>query len=51
MGHILLAVFLLVFGINALLGLSLPVWILGALALVAGAFLLFERLGGRVDRR
>lgn len=51
MGHILLALFLLVFGLNALLGLSMPVWILGALALAAGVFLLFERFGVRTDRR
>lgn len=51
MGHILLALFLLVFGLNALLGLSMPVWILGALALAAGVFLLFERFGVRVERR
>lgn len=51
MGKILLALFLLVFGFNALLGLSLPVWVLGALALAAGVFLLFERFRVRVDRR
>lgn len=51
MGYLLLAIFLLVFGLNALLGLSLPVWILGALALAAGAVLLVERFAGRVDRR
>jgi uncharacterized membrane protein HdeD (DUF308 family) len=51
MGQILLALFLLVFGLNALLSLSMPVWVLGALALAAGVFLLFERFGVRVDRR
>lgn len=51
MGNILLALFLLVFGLNALLGLSMPVWVLGALALAAGIFLLIERFGVRVERR
>ncbi len=51
MGQILLALFLLGFGLNALLGLRLPVWRLGALALAAGVFLLGERFRVRVDRR
>jgi uncharacterized membrane protein HdeD (DUF308 family) len=51
MAHVFVALFLLVFGLNALLGLSLPVWLLGALALVAGVALLLERFRVRVDRR
>lgn len=51
MAKLALAVFLLVFGINALVGLSLPVWVLGALALVAGVLLLLERFRVRVERR
>lgn len=51
MANVALALFLLVFGLNALVGLSLPVWVLGALALVAGALLLLERFRVRVDRR
>jgi len=50
MSHLFLAIFLLVFGINALFGLSLPVWILGALALIAGVMLLVERIRGGVGR-
>ncbi len=51
MGQILLALFLFVFGCNARLGLSLLVWVLGALALAAGVFFPFERFRGRGDRR
>lgn len=45
MAHIILAIFLIVFGLNILIGLSLPLWIVGALALVAGILLLAERFG------
>lgn len=51
MANLALAIFLLVFGLNAVLGLSLPVWVLGALALVAGALLLADRLRTGADRR
>ncbi len=43
MAHLLLAIFLLVFGINIVAGLNLPPWILGVLALVAGIMLIVER--------
>jgi hypothetical protein len=51
MGHIFLAVFLLVFGLNILLGLALPGWITGFLALIAGVLLLAERFRVRLDRK
>jgi hypothetical protein len=51
MGHIFLAVFLLVFGLNILLGLAMPPWISGLLAIVAGVLLLAERFRVHVDRR
>ncbi len=43
MGHLFLAIFLVVFGLNLLLGVVIPSWILGVLALVAGILLLMER--------
>lgn len=46
MAHLLLAIFLIVFGINALLGIAIPAWILGILALIAGIMFLVERAGG-----
>lgn len=46
MAHLLLAIFLIVFGINALLGVAIPAWILGILALIAGIMFLVERAGG-----
>lgn len=51
MAHIVLAVFLIVFGINILLGLGLPGWVLGILALVAGILLIAERFRLRVDSK
>ena len=46
MGHLFLAIFLIVFGANMLFALSLPLWVLGALAAIAGVLLLVERFGG-----
>lgn len=45
MGHLFLAIFLLVFGLNMLFALSLPLWVLGVLAVIAGVLLLLERFG------
>jgi hypothetical protein len=45
MGHLFLAIFLIVFGANMLFALSLPLWVLGVLAVIAGVLLLGERLG------
>lgn len=45
MAQIVLALFLLVFGLNILVGISIPLWILGVLAVAAGGLLLAERLG------
>lgn len=45
MGHLFLAIFLLVFGLNLLIGVALPGWVLGVLALIAGGLLLAERYG------
>jgi hypothetical protein len=46
MGHLFLAIFLIVFGANMLFQLSLPLWVLGVLAVIPGVLLLVERLGG-----
>jgi hypothetical protein len=51
MGHVFLAIFLLVFGLNMLFGLALPVWVSGVLAVIAGALLLIERFNVRIDRK
>ena len=50
MAKIFLALFLLIFGLNLLLGLSIPIWITGLLALVSGILLLAERFNVRVDK-
>lgn len=47
MAHIVLAIYLILVGLNILVGLSLPAWILGVLALVAGVLLLVPRLSGK----
>lgn len=51
MGHLFLALFLLVFGLNILFGLPLPVWISGVLAVIAGVLLLLERFNARGSRK
>ena len=51
MANIFLALFLIVFGLNLLFGLSIPIWVTGLLALIAGVLLVMERFGVRVDRR
>ena len=51
MAHLILAIFLIVFGINVLFGLSIPIWVIGGLALVSGILFLLERFRVRVDRK
>jgi hypothetical protein len=51
MAHILLAIFLLVFGLNIVVGLSLPTWILGLLALAAGLVMIAEQFSLRVKKK
>ncbi len=51
MAHIFLALFLIVFGLNLLFGLSIPIWVTGLLALVAGVLILMERFGVIVKRK
>lgn len=45
MANIALAGYLLLVGLNILFGLDFPSWLLGGLALVAGALMLLERFG------
>jgi hypothetical protein len=51
MAHLFIAFFLIVFGLNLLFGLSIPIWVTGLLAIIAGILLLMERFGVRVDRK
>ena len=51
MAHLFLALFLIVFGLNLLIGLSLPIWVTGLLALIAGVMLGLEHFKIRVDRK
>ena len=51
MAHLFVALFLIVFGLNLLFGLSIPIWVTGLLALIAGVLLVMERFGVRVDRK
>lgn len=51
MAKIFLAFFLIIFGLNLLFGLSIPIWVTGALALIAGVLLIFERFNVRVDKK
>jgi uncharacterized membrane protein HdeD (DUF308 family) len=51
MAHLFLALFLLVFGLNLLIGLSIPIWVTGLLAIIAGVLLVMEHFHVRVDRK
>lgn len=51
MANIFLAIFLVVFGLNLLFALAIPIWVTGLLALIAGVLLLMGRFGVRVDRK
>lgn len=51
MAHLFVAIFLIVFGFNLLIGVALPGWLIGVLALIAGILLLAERFGVRGPRR
>jgi uncharacterized membrane protein HdeD (DUF308 family) len=51
MSKIFLALFLVVFGLNLLFGLSIPIWVTGVLALIAGIALFMEYFGVRVDKK
>ena len=51
MAHLFLALFLIIFGLNLLFGLAIPIWVTGLLALIAGVLLVMERFGVRVDRK
>lgn len=46
MAHLFVAIFLIVFGLNLLVGVAIPGWIIGVLALIAGILLLVERFAG-----
>jgi len=51
MANIFLAVFLIVFGLNILLGQVIPIWVIGVLAVIAGVLLVIERFNVRIDRK
>jgi hypothetical protein len=47
MARIFLAVFLLVFGLNLVVGITIPNWVIGILAIIAGVLYLAEIFGIR----
>lgn len=51
MARIFLALFLLIFGLNLLFGLSIPIWVTGLLAVIAGVLLLLEQFNIGVSRK
>jgi len=51
MAKIFLALFLVVFGLNLLFGLNIPIWVTGVLALIAGVMLLMEYFRVSVDKK
>jgi hypothetical protein len=51
MAKIFLSLFLVVFGLNLLFGLSVPIWVTGLLALIAGIMLAMECFGVSVSKK
>jgi uncharacterized membrane protein HdeD (DUF308 family) len=51
MAKIFLALFLIVFGLNLIFGLSIPIWVTGILALIAGVLLIMEHFSVRVEKK
>ena len=51
MAHLFVALFLIIFGLNVLFGLSIPILVSGLLALIGGVLLLLERFGMRIGGR
>lgn len=51
MAHLFVALFLIVFGLNILIGLSLPMWLVGLLAVIAGVMLVMDHFRVRIDRK
>ena len=51
MAHLFLAFFLVIFGAGLLFGLTIPIWVSGLLALVAGSLFLLEYFRVRTDRK
>ena len=51
MARLILALFLLVFGLNLLFGLAIPGWVTGMLAAIAGVLFVMEHFHVRVDRK
>ncbi|MGA2017465.1 MAG: hypothetical protein ABSH26_10945 [Opitutaceae bacterium] len=51
MAHIFVALFLIVFGLNLLFGLSVPIWVTGMLALLAGVLLITEHFRVCVQKK
>jgi uncharacterized membrane protein HdeD (DUF308 family) len=51
MAKIFLALFLVIFGLDLIFGLNIPIWVSGVLALVAGVLLIMEYFSVRVERK
>lgn len=51
LAHLFLAIYLIIVGLTVLFGLSLPPWIAGLMALIAGILLLASQIGVSVRRK
>ena len=51
MSSILLAIYLILVGLDILVDINLPAWVLGVLALAAGVLMLLERFGVGFSKR
>jgi uncharacterized membrane protein HdeD (DUF308 family) len=51
MALLFVALFLIIFGLNLLFGLSIPLWVTGLLALVGGVLLIMDYFRVRVEKK
>jgi uncharacterized membrane protein HdeD (DUF308 family) len=51
MAMLFVALFLIVFGLNLLFGLAIPMWVTGILALIGGILLILDHFNIRVDKK
>lgn len=51
LAHLFLAIYLIIVGLTVLFGLSLPPWIAGLMALIAGVLMLAAQIGVSVHRK
>ncbi len=49
--HIFLAIYLIIIGLTVLFGLSIPSWVAGSVALIAGVLILASNFGLSLNKK